>query len=222
MTAPLIPVGYVTPAGQDPLPSTGPHLDVRVKKDGKYIDPFTIRSLLARLQVGNKPLWSQVGAEWKSSFPITSGYGPRSAPTAGASTYHPAHDYGVPEKTQLAWSGPGTFTPGKGYGTIATTDDKGTPYEIKLLHTMGGKPTGSSETPQIAQQPQTPGAQDIYNIWIGGGRGKKRDSRDFLSQYVNNQFMSALNPQAGFDPVSTIQNILTAPPTNYFGGNTIA
>ena len=44
--------GYVTPAGQDVFPSTGPHLDVRVSKDGKYVDPGTIRSLLTRLKVG--------------------------------------------------------------------------------------------------------------------------------------------------------------------------
>ena len=48
--ASLIDVGYVSPLNEDVLPSTGAHLDVRVRKDGKYINPETIRSLLTRLK----------------------------------------------------------------------------------------------------------------------------------------------------------------------------
>ena len=140
----LIDVGYVSPLNEDVLPSTGAHLDVRVRKDGKYINPETIRSLLTRLKVGKErtPLWQQQGEQWKSTAPITSGYGPRTAPVAGASTYHPAHDYGVGAGTPLAWEGPGTFTPGKGYGTIKTTDAQGTPYEINsLCHSINNRKT---------------------------------------------------------------------------------
>ena len=68
-------IGQVISPSEDIYPTTGAHLDVRVLKDGKYIDPSTIRSLLTRLKVGKeqKPLWQQVGQEWKPSYTITTG-----------------------------------------------------------------------------------------------------------------------------------------------------
>ena len=204
--ASTLDVGYVSPAGQDVLPTTGPHLDVRVSKDGKYIDPGTIRSLLTRLKVGKerKALWQQQGEQWTPGFSITSGYGPREAPVAGASTFHPAHDYGVAGGTPLSWEGPGTFIPGKGYGTIKTTDTQGTPYEIRLLHTKGGKP--AETTDQIAAQPdqqkvQTP-AGNTY-IYVLGKQKNEDTPEDFLSSYIQNalsggasEIKSAINAPA--------------------------
>ena len=177
--APLTDVGYVAPAGQDTLPSTGPHLDVRVLKDGKYIDPGTIRSLLTRLKVGKEqtPLWQQKGEQWKPSYAITSGYGAREAPTAGASTFHSAQDYGIAGGTPLAWEGPGTFTPGKGYGSIQTTDPQGNPYEIRLLHTKGGKAS------DVAAQPQQP-IQKAGDTYIFVSRKPKEETDDFLSSFM--------------------------------------
>ena len=97
----MLDVGYVAAPGEDIFPTTGPHLDVRVLKDGKYIDPGTIRSLLTRLKVGKerKPLWQQQGEEWKPGFTITSPFGKRTAPTAGASTQHMGQDYGSPRNS---------------------------------------------------------------------------------------------------------------------------
>ena len=201
--ATLSPVGYVTQAGQDVLPSTGEHLDVRVKdKTKNYINPETIRSLLTRIKVGkeNTPLWQQTGNDWKASFPITSGYGARSAPTAGASTFHPAHDYGVPGGTQIAWEGPGTFTPGKGYGTIKTADAQGNPYEISLLHTTPGKAFTAGQTPD--KPPTLPtqaevAAGNTFNFFLGGAPSKKRSmfeapsTSDFLEEYM----ASMMQPQ---------------------------
>ena len=188
----LIDTGYVAQPGAD-FASTGPHLDVRVLKDGKYINPETIRSLLTRLKVGKErtPLWQQQGSTWKSAAPITSGFGPRVAPTAGASTYHPAQDYGLSAGTPLAWEGPGTFTPGKGYGTIQTTDPQGNPYEIRLLHTTGGKPTAiTSAVSQQQQQPQTlPTGRNIYNINIQNKNKNETNTEDLLtnaSAFLNN------------------------------------
>ena len=190
----FIDAGYVASLSEDVLPSTGAHLDVRVRKDGKYINPETIRSLLTRLKVGKerKPLWQQQGTTWKAAAPITSGFGPRTAPTAGASTYHPAHDYGVAAGTPLAWEGPGTFTPGKGYGTIKTTDPQGNPYEIKLLHTKGGKPSEVASAAQVtaptsAAQVTAPTAAatgNIYNFYLQGNK-KNPDTTDFLSDYAS-------------------------------------
>jgi hypothetical protein len=180
-------VGFVAKPGEDIFPTTGPHLDVRVLKDGQYIDPGTIRSLLTRLKVGKerKSLWQQQGEQWMPSYTITSGYGKRAAPTKGASTYHLGQDYGIPGGTELAWEGPGSFTPGRGYGSIKTTDAQGTPYEIRLLHTIGGKEfnqQAAQQAQQVAQQETKPG--DTY-IFMQTPSAQATASNDFLSLYVD-------------------------------------
>jgi hypothetical protein len=208
----LIDAGYVARPEEDVFATTGAHLDVRVLKDGKYINPETIRSLLTRLKVGKerKPLWQQQGAAWKPAAPITSGFGPRTAPTAGASTYHPAHDYGLGAGTPLAWEGPGTFTPGKGYGLIKTTDPQGNPYEIKLLHTKGGKPSQVASTAQVPAQTATPAtatAGNIYNFYLQGKKKEDEDMAsllpnpaDFLTGYINKPSVNSLAAlQAAFN-----------------------
>jgi hypothetical protein len=215
----LIDVGYVAQPGED-FASTGAHLDVRVRKDGKYIDPGTIRSLLTRLKVGKErtPLWQQQGEQWKPSAPITSGFGPRVAPTAGASTYHPAHDYGVGAGTPLAWEGPGTFTPGKGYGTIKTVDAQGNPYEISLLHTKGGKETSLQGQPTVATPPQVqqkaPGG-DTYIIIPRSTANQTVENQDFLTNYMNKLgYPSAQTPT--FDAAEMLINAFNQTP-NYLG-----
>lgn len=208
--ASLTDVGYVTPAGQDVFPSTGPHLDVRVLKDGKYVDPGTIRSLLTRLKVGKerKPLWQEEAGKWSPSYTITSPFGPRAAPTKGASTQHMGQDYGIAGGTPLAWEGPGTFTPGKGYGTIKTTDPQGTPYEIRLLHTKGGKPSGAAP----AMQP-TAAPEDTYIVIRG--RNKELTPKSFLSSYLQ-QSLAAETPEVRsmIDPVSMLTQAFNQTP-NY-------
>lgn len=210
-------VGYVAKPGEDIFPTTGPHLDVRVLKDGQYIDPGTIRSLLTRLKVGQerKPLWQQQGEQWNPAYTITSGYGKRAAPTKGASTYHLGHDYGIPGGTPLAWEGAGTFTPGRGYGSIKTTDAQGTPYEIRLLHTIGGK-----KSEQAAPQPtitQTPQQQGDTFIFIPGGRTEtaKQGGEDFLAAYAR-QLMSNEAPkiQSMINPAQLLMGAFNQTP-NY-------
>lgn len=127
-------VGRVVDPSQDVFPSTGAHLDVRVVKDGQYVNPEQARSVLRNLYVGGKPLYTQQGESWNVSYPITSRFGPRSAPAPGASTYHRGIDLGVSAGTPLEWRGGGSFKPERGYGVITTTM-QGVPYEIKLLHT---------------------------------------------------------------------------------------
>mgnify|MGYP001256692065 CR=1 FL=1 len=199
----LIDVGYVAKPGED-FASTGPHLDVRVLKDGKYINPETIRSLLTRLKVGKErtPLWQQQGTEWKPAAPITSGFGPRTAPTAGASTYHPAQDYGLGAGTPLAWEGPGAFIPGQGYGTIKTTDPQGNPYEIRLLHTKGGKQAElAGQTVDAQPQQNQQQAKGNTYIIVPDSSTKEGGSQDFLASYLQNmmqppQLKSSINPTA--------------------------
>ena len=67
---------------------TGAHLDVRYS--GKNA-PVSAEHL-ARLQAGGKPL---------SAYTMTSGYGPRKAPTEGASTFHKGMDFAMPVGTPI-------------------------------------------------------------------------------------------------------------------------
>lgn len=189
-------VGYVAKQGEDVLPSTGPHLDVRVLKDGQYIDPSTWRSGLQQLKIGKAraPLYRQEGGKWMTPFQVTSGYGPRQAPTAGASTDHKGIDFGVAGGEQLFWEGPGTFKPGQGYGSIMTPEG----YEVRLLHTKGGKET-SLEQPQVATQPQTgtvpPGI--TYNIYMRQPREQQAaTAKDFLDQFMLDQLMAQPEPRS--------------------------
>lgn len=128
-------VGKVIDPRYDVFPTTGAHLDVRVLKGDQYVNPEIARSMLQNLYVGGKPLYTQQGGSWQATQPITSRYGPRSAPTAGASTYHRGIDIGVGAQTPLEWRGGGNYRYDKGYGVIETTDPSGQPYTIKLLHT---------------------------------------------------------------------------------------
>jgi tape measure domain-containing protein len=63
--------------------SSGPHLDLRLKDKSR--SPTTQE--INRFRAGGKPL---------TSYGITSGYGPRAAPVAGASTFHAGIDFGTP------------------------------------------------------------------------------------------------------------------------------
>jgi hypothetical protein len=194
-------VGYVAKAGEDVLPSTGPHLDVRVLKDGQYINPVTWRTGLQNLKIGKSrtPLYRQEGGKWLTPFQITSGFGPRQAPTAGASTDHKGVDYGIAGGEPLFWEGPGTFKPGQGYGSIMTPEG----YEVRLLHTKGGKettlPAVTAETPtqQIAAA-----APITYNVYMRQQSQQPADPyKSFLNQFLAEQLFqqpqtsSLMSPQ---------------------------
>lgn len=212
-----LPVGYVAKTGEDIFPTTGEHLDVRVLKEGKYIDPGTIRSLLTRLKVGKeqKSLWEQQGGQWKESFPITSGFGKRKAPTAGASTEHLGQDYGIAGGTPLTWTGPGTYTPQKGYGVIKTTDEAGTPYEIRLLHTKGAAKGEVQAAPEQVQAPEQR-VGDTYIIMPTPKAGQAYDPYKYLANFIGQSDMRPqFKPQQLFDPVSLLTQAATQTP-NYF------
>ena len=178
----LLSVGSIARPGQD-YASTGPHLDVRVMKDGQYLDPQTARSfVLSRILVGDKktPLFSQKGSSWESSAPVTSPYGPRSAPTAGASADHKGVDFGIGEGTRLAWAAkPGdVYTPEQmGTGVIKTTDPQGQEYIVKLLHT---NPAGAASLKGVSQ-PSTPVAA---NASLGSGDQQLMQLGKFISDRI--------------------------------------
>ena len=213
-------VGRIATTAEDIYPTTAPHLHVQVLKDGQSIDPGTIRSLLTRLKVDKdrKALWQQQGEQWNPAYPITSGYGKRVAPTKDATTFHAAHDYGIKAGVPLAWEGPGTFTPGRGYGSIKTTDAQGIPYEIRLLHTIGGKQGEQTAMQPQPTQPSTPQKTqqgDTYIILPGIGETQKQGTNDFLTAYAQ-QLMSAETPQikSSINPLQLLMGAFNQTP-NY-------
>jgi len=218
----IIPAGYVAKAGEDIFPTTGPHLDVRVKKDGQYINPETWRSGLQRLKIGQQrtPLYTQTQGTFKPSFTVTSPFGPRSAPTAGASTFHRGVDFGIAGGTPLYWEGPGTFKPGAGLGTILTPEG----FEVELLHTKGGKPVSlemQQQTPQIKppQQPAQSDAPESINIYIdpsalGQQEQQSKDpAKELLSRFVENMYTRKTVPMPTFDVARSVTQM---PRVNYF------
>lgn len=72
-------------------------------------------------------------------YPVTSGYGPRIAPTGGASSDHKGVDIGTPTGTQLKMLGTGKgkvdcITQAGGAGLYATITPQGIPYEFRAMH----------------------------------------------------------------------------------------
>ena len=159
----VIPVGRIARTDQDPLPSTGPHLDVNIipmygEFKGQKIDPSLRPELLNRILIGaegnRRPL---------TSFPITSGYGPRSAPAPGASTFHPGLDYGVGAGEEVFFQG-GRYQPEGQVGVIYTTDSKGNPYELELRHTLLGEAIGDGIGGARMAPPEGPPASKAMAI----------------------------------------------------------
>ena len=222
----ILSAGYVARPGEDIFPTTGPHLDVRVKKGGQYIDPTTWRSGLQNLVIGESktPLFQQTKDGFKPSFPITSPFGNRVAPTAGASTFHRGVDFGVPGGTPLYWKGAGAFKPGKGLGTIQTPEG----YEIELLHTKGGKEASLEGGAGMMQQPiptvqaantqgQVPAQQPInLVIDLVEDEPQQRITPDqMLKNYIVERFNAP--KRNTFSPMQMAQQILNTAPVNYFG-----
>lgn len=126
-------VGRVAKPGEDVFPTTGPHLDVRIQDaGGEYINPANAKSILQNLYVGGKPLYQQTASGvFEPSYPVTSPFGARAAPTAGASTFHRGKDFGVEANTPLEWRGGGSYSFSGGVGVIDLPDGR----KVKLLHT---------------------------------------------------------------------------------------
>lgn len=217
----FVPLGRIAGPGEDVFPTTGPHLDVRVTpqfglQKGKRVNPETARSLLQNVLVGDKqtPLVQQQGDQWKWNFPITSRFGPRSAPTAGASTYHQGLDLGIgPEN--IAYRGTGSFNPGKGYGTLTTTDPQGNPYEIQFLHT---KPAVASELalPTTPSQPASESVagrtEDILKAFLYGAQmqGEKKKEKS-AQQQLKEQLVGGLISQA-MNPMGFLSSFASSDP----------
>lgn len=214
----LIPIGSVVDPKQDVFPSTGAHLDVRViprfgPRAGKRINPEEARSLLQNVLVGpgQAPLVQQTKEGWKWNTSITSKYGPRSAPTAGASTFHEGIDLPYAPGTQIAYKGYGTFQPEKGYGVLKTMDPQGNPYDIQFLHTTPAKAAsvGSDAIPQPVELPGAEGqldqpsrTEDILKAFLYGAKYAKGQeptekslADELKGQIIGGVISNALSPK---------------------------
>jgi len=193
----LIPLGVIVDPSKDPFPSTGPHLDPRIiprfgARKGQRINPEEARSLLQNVLVGPDriPIVQQAGQEWKWNFPITSRYGPRSAPAPGASTFHQGIDLAIPTGTQLTYTGYGTYRPDNGFGVLSTTDAQGNPYDIEFLHTVPGKAAsvGSSVAPEAPQLPP-PENQPSQQT---SSDAEEKFLREYMAEYMNQQMQQGI------------------------------
>lgn len=137
---------------------TGPHLDVRY--GGSMSDQKVSNEHLARLQAGGKPL---------SSYKISSNYGPRKAPTKGASSFHKGIDFSMPEgtpiTTNVAVKDIKTWYDSKGGGYVSEVifEDG---VSLKLLH-------------------QSPSMQS--KVKSGASKGSDKASGDIQSQLEHQQ-----------------------------------
>ncbi|HBU89368.1 MAG TPA: phage tail tape measure protein [Acinetobacter sp.] len=137
---------------------TGPHLDVRY--GGSMSGQKVSNEHLARLQAGGKSL---------SSYKISSNYGPRQAPTKGASSFHKGIDFSMPEgtpiTTNVAVKDIKTWYDSKGGGYVSEVifEDG---VSLKLLH-------------------QSPSMQS--RVKSGASKGSDKASGDIQSQLDRQQ-----------------------------------
>jgi len=163
---------------------TGAHLHFSVHDvaKGGYVDPTNFQDILMS---GGKPLTGQ--------FQATSPYGNRSAPTAGASTFHQGIDYATPTGTPVNIQG-GSY--------LTTFDDKkggrinqyaferdGKKYEALLMH-------GSNQNTVLSPQAVTDGVSRYTGTAVPptDTANKQSDAKERTTNYAN-MSKSALNAE---------------------------
>ena len=101
---------------------------------GQHIDPATRPELLARIFAGDGENRRSI-----TSYPMTSGFGPRNLDIPGASKFHKGQDYAIPAGVPLYIQGATDYFSQNGVGVAKLNDAQGRPYEIELFHTDPGK-----------------------------------------------------------------------------------
>ena len=144
----FLPVGSVIDYRRDRFATNGDHLDVRIipkygPNAGVEIDPATRPNLLNRIFIG-----SGDNRRSLTSYPLTSGFGPRDTGIPGASKYHKGQDYGIAAGNEIFLQGGTSYFSQNGVGVATLNDAEGNPYEIEFFHTDVGEPLGVSDQPQ--------------------------------------------------------------------------
>jgi len=203
--------------------ATGPHAHLYVKDlaTNQYLDPRTIRSPLMGLRVGQseipafiKDASGKIVVNPQSGIQITSDFGKRTAPTAGASTFHQGEDLALPAGTQLKYVGEGSYSPlanQGGYGNLATFKTGDNKYEIGFGHmgSLGGATTnqGPSINPPQSYDQANQRTQDLLEAFLYGTQynaaprqteNKPQSFLDAMKEQITQSLLSqALNPAAG-------------------------
>jgi hypothetical protein len=167
--------------------ATGPHIHKYVKdlKTGSYIDPSTIKSALTGIQIGEKrtPLvrrTSTGGFEWNpdTGLVITSRFGKRTAPTAGASTDHKGIDFAGAAGTPIYFQGYGKALPvpsAGGYGNLMTFRTADNKYELGFGHMNKLGPEAQVYASNLNTKPAAPVLPTsdftVYNQGQQAGQG---------------------------------------------------
>lgn len=203
--------------------ATGPHLHQYVKdlRTGQMIDPRTFQSPLLDVRVGQqevplaiKDSSGKIILNPAAGATVTSEFGPRTAPTAGASTDHKGRDIALAYGTPIKYVGAGQYTPLTGVagfgnlGTITTPDQR---YEIGFGHLSSvGKPVN---VPGVAGADQPTGYEDaqkrtkdlleafMYGAQFGKGYGEdKPTAQSFADQMKAQMVQSILGGGQSFAP----------------------
>ena len=167
---------------------TGAHLHFSVHDvaKGGYVDPTDFQDIL---MTGDKPLTGQ--------FQVTSPYGTRSRPVAGASTFHQGIDYNTPTGTPVTIQGGKyltTFNDDKG-GLISQYgfERDGKQYEALLMH-------GSDKNKILSDS----AVRDGVSLYTGAAvpptdtAYKQSDAKQRAQNYAN---MSKSEMNAAYDKI---------------------
>jgi murein DD-endopeptidase MepM/ murein hydrolase activator NlpD len=199
--------------------STGPHGHFYVKDlaSKKYIDPGTIMSRLTGFRVGENEIplitsnqQGQLALNPAAGLTLTSKYGPRARPTAGASTFHQGWDLAGKESTQLKYvSDGGTYVPKQGqggYGNLGTFITPDQRYEIGVGHLkdLGQQAAGTRSTAPkpTAGTPSSDAALEVLKSLFSGAQ-KPEEKKQSVAEQLLGETLNSLIAGTGKNKAST-------------------
>lgn len=148
-----LPVGSIIDPSIDRFATSGAHghfsiIPMYGDQRGQRIDPATRPELLGRIFAGDGENRQPI-----TSYPMTSGFGPRNLDIPGASKFHKGQDYAIPMGTPLFIQGANDYFSQNGVGVAKLNDAQDRPYEIELFHTKVGEPMSSIPASLVARGP---------------------------------------------------------------------
>ena len=136
----------------------------------------------------------------EAGITLTSRFGPRAAPTPGASSYHQGEDWALPEGTPVFYEGGGTFKPlanQGGYGNLATLTTGDNKYEIGFGHmkSLGQASAlpGQTTQPQMQQGGSTR-TEDILKAFLYGAgyKDKSKEPKETFQESLKRQLLESV------------------------------